>query len=725
MAAAAAAAANTRAAPSVLRLWPWLWLWLWASLSPSPPSAHAQYIQSYHVVKVTGQPDKVQWRPTMAHPHQDVYDFAPNVIVVEYNCAYMTAICQNVKKFKDSATNQARLFQNIFGFDPSTKRSKKRGTAMCPNDDSWKRKHPCPEVANVPAGNLAQPDIQRNNKKALPQHATWPTKGIKPWSGKMRKGIPKLEMFIEDYVDAAGNTVPSWMEYTCDEFPMRSLIEGGDGLSKKPPNPPPVEGIGAPGETRCAAARVCSGAGAAGIASEQNWQARANILLHKQMKAMGTAIDPNYVANHKDRPTLFRLDLANHGFNGEPAIIYWGPTNSPTVLPHVAVPMASKRDAGAFDGDKMAFLKWMDKVPLEELLSGEGGHRIMRKSVMVNDTDDDIDASEMAMSMRDMGLDLDLGGSMHESQGDEEDEEDEEGAEEQAEEHVVAANGARKLLPRAHLLARLNASGPTDNSTAPLLRNATQADLEAALALVDAAIDESSRLNEARYASPARNMYKLRPGTSPGGDGARIANLEPEEAPPPPLIEMTPELAAAAALVAEAEALQVELGPGNGTATRKRQQQPQKKQKRAGTFWMEHIARRGTVPLGNDASYKVFRNVMDYGAKGDGVTDDTAAIQRAMDDGRRCGKGCNGSTTKNAIVYLPPGRYLVSRSIQVVFGTQLIGDAVDWPTIVASARFIGLGALETDVVSLVLSCFSLLFLSLVSSRDNSKHSTTC
>jgi hypothetical protein len=34
---------------------------------------------------------------------------------------------------------------------------------------------------------------------------------------------------------------------------------------------------------------------------------------------------------------------------------------------------------------------------------------------------------------------------------------------------------------------------------------------------------------------------------------------------------------------------------------------------------MEHIARMGTVPFGDDPSYKVFRNVLDFGAKGDGV----------------------------------------------------------------------------------------------------------
>ena len=48
-------------------------------------------------------------------------------------------------------------------------------------------------------------------------------------------------------------------------------------------------------------------------------------------------------------------------------------------------------------------------------------------------------------------------------------------------------------------------------------------------------------------------------------------------------------------------------------------------------FWMETIDHTGTSPFLNDSSYVIYRNVKDFGAKGDGVTDDTAAIQRAID----------------------------------------------------------------------------------------------
>jgi polygalacturonase len=65
---------------------------------------------------------------------------------------------------------------------------------------------------------------------------------------------------------------------------------------------------------------------------------------------------------------------------------------------------------------------------------------------------------------------------------------------------------------------------------------------------------------------------------------------------------------------------------------------------------------------------------MDYGAKGDGVTDDTAAINRAISDGGRCGANCGSSTIYPAVVYFPPGTYLVSSSIIQYYNTQFLGD---------------------------------------------------
>jgi hypothetical protein len=78
-------------------------------------------------------------------------------------------------------------------------------------------------------------------------------------------------------------------------------------------------------------------------------------------------------------------------------------------------------------------------------------------------------------------------------------------------------------------------------------------------------------------------------------------------------------------------------------------------------FWMENIQHLGRVPYGGSDSndYVVFRNVKEYGAVGNGKTDDTKAINKAMKDQGRCGENCGASTIKLVILYFPSGTYLV------------------------------------------------------------------
>ncbi|KAF8800084.1 glycoside hydrolase family 55 protein [Phlegmacium glaucopus] len=115
-------------------------------------------------------------------------------------------------------------------------------------------------------------------------------------------------------------------------------------------------------------------------------------------------------------------------------------------------------------------------------------------------------------------------------------------------------------------------------------------------------------------------------------------------------------------------------------------------------FWMERIKHQGVSPYNPNApAYKVFRNVKDYGAVGDGVHDDTAAINYAISDQGRCGGGvCRSSTVSPAVVYFPKGTYLVSAPIVAYYYTQLIGDAKTPPTLLASPKFDGIAVVDAD-----------------------------
>ena len=102
---------------------------------------------------------------------------------------------------------------------------------------------------------------------------------------------------------------------------------------------------------------------------------------------------------------------------------------------------------------------------------------------------------------------------------------------------------------------------------------------------------------------------------------------------------------------------------------------------------------------GNTHHGEGFVNVKDsqFGAKGDGVTDDTAALQLAINH-NRLQAGLPPAPTQRpfappsrAVVYLPPGTYVVSDTLVLWFFTHLRGSTLDPPTVLLKSAAAGFG----------------------------------
>ena len=67
-----------------------------------------------------------------------------------------------------------------------------------------------------------------------------------------------------------------------------------------------------------------------------------------------------------------------------------------------------------------------------------------------------------------------------------------------------------------------------------------------------------------------------------------------------------------------------------------------------------------------------------FGVKGDGVADDSAALQQAIDRVRE--------TTNQGILFIPAGRYRVTKTIYIWPGIRLIGYGAERPTLLLGAN---------------------------------------
>lgn len=77
-------------------------------------------------------------------------------------------------------------------------------------------------------------------------------------------------------------------------------------------------------------------------------------------------------------------------------------------------------------------------------------------------------------------------------------------------------------------------------------------------------------------------------------------------------------------------------------------------------------------------------NVRDYGAKGDGATDDTRAIRLAREAAENYGLQ---NPQKRPTIYLPAGTYIIHAGIPLASNTRLLGDGMNATTIKLGAGF--------------------------------------
>lgn len=88
--------------------------------------------------------------------------------------------------------------------------------------------------------------------------------------------------------------------------------------------------------------------------------------------------------------------------------------------------------------------------------------------------------------------------------------------------------------------------------------------------------------------------------------------------------------------------------------------------------------------------YPVFRNVMDYAVVNDGSGDQTARLQKAIDDDGVGGSRKGSGVTRNpAEVFLPGGIYQLGSTLMLTVGTIIVGDPRNPPIIRAAPNFQG------------------------------------
>ncbi|KAF1817733.1 uncharacterized protein K489DRAFT_414339 [Dissoconium aciculare CBS 342.82] len=461
------------------------------------------------------------WQPDAGSPCVPPVQTSKSFFL-EYNCYYMENICQNARLWLAGhmVANQVRT---EFAYDYKGSRRDNRRDESCPR--TWINNGRCPE-----RGMPGQARSYRWNR-VTSTGEFWPTVDLAPGSNNL----------IAD--DATGR--PSEMIYSCDEFPPATWIQGGLGAN-----------------TRCAAFR-CDGTP---YSSEQQFQAISHGVLRSFMQGRV----PRFDINTEVVIFFFRMTNAN---NEIPVSI--GYTDGLNPGEEIASPFTGPSKKRGIEGAEsiwngnLTFDQWIDwgnSVTMDELRQNHG---LIEHHILVNDTKNDPNF----MLRRELGNDI---FGRWTSEFDDARTFDAKidfigqnisfFAEQQAN-HVVPSQNSRRHQIIEHPVEKLLSSihGRESTST-PLLLNVTESALQRAVRIVEQAISDATRLNAARFENVARNKYGLAPGTVIGASGGvkRRKRNGPKGVrddqdslslpPPPPLLDVTADLAAAAALVAEADA---------------------------------------------------------------------------------------------------------------------------------------------------------------------------
>lgn len=491
------------------------------------------------------------------------------------------------RQYLVSAGNANRPWPDAFAYDfLNTRKNRRRDGESCPSN--WINSHSCPEVAGVPAGNLGQPFSYRY-VAATASGGFWPNIELEPTPGNQRELAARR--------DPQGNLLEeAHIYYTCDEWPPASWIQGGTGAY-----------------TRCAAMR-CQNVG--GYAAEQNFQGDSHNALRDVMLANveSTLANRGVAFDSARHVGLLRFRTTNQA-NGVPAKIIVVETGQAVPIEH-EVPFIKRRVHDTMPRANMSqiqFMNWASSLTMEEIRHLEMGIKThdVPMNLSVAAMPDLGSTPQWGPEFEDLGAVQDTG--IFGVSGPSRSSRRAHGGIAPVVDNTTLSNpvvrdtsrmprarGASSPVTQAMALHRrlLLAVNGTDATTTPLIKNATLSDLERARQVVEDALAESAKRNAARLANPARNQYGLAPGTVVGGRRKLRRRDGEADVPPPPLLEITPEIAAAAALVAEADAVEL---AGNATKSAP-------VERRAGAFWMESIARKGTSPWGSDPSFKVRRD---------------------------------------------------------------------------------------------------------------------